>query len=68
MVEVLGVPDVLPAERTVDKLQVYFLTPKHGGGEVLKVLYPCYQAGQAFIIFEEPEGESTHEAQHPHKT
>ncbi|XP_044191419.1 uncharacterized protein si:dkey-154b15.1 [Thunnus albacares] len=55
MVEVLGVPDVLPAARIIDKLQVHFLTAKHGGGEVLKVLYPCYQPGQAFIMFEEPE-------------
>lgn len=58
MIEVLGVPDVLPADRTADKLQVYFLTAKHGGGEVLTVLYPCYQPGQALIVFEEPEGES----------
>lgn len=59
MVEVLGVPDVLPDARIVDKLQVHFLAAKHGGGEVQEVLYPCYQPGQAFIIFEEPEGEST---------
>ncbi|XP_035847681.1 uncharacterized protein si:dkey-154b15.1 isoform X2 [Sander lucioperca] len=31
------------------------LLTKHGGGEVLKVLYPCNQPGQAFITFEEPE-------------
>ncbi|TDH03890.1 hypothetical protein EPR50_G00146510 [Perca flavescens] len=55
MIEVFGVPDVLPADRTADKLQIYFLTAKHGGGEVLKVLYPCSQPGQAFILFEEPE-------------
>ncbi|XP_041811643.1 uncharacterized protein si:dkey-154b15.1 isoform X2 [Chelmon rostratus] len=55
MVEVLGVPDVLPADRIADKLQIYFLSAKHGGGEVLKVLYPCYQPGRAFITFEEPE-------------
>lgn len=55
-VEVLGVPDLLPDERTIDKLLIYFLRKKHGGGEVLKVLYPCYQPGQAFVTFEEPEG------------
>lgn len=56
MIEVLGVPDVLPADRTADKLHIYFLKVKHGGGGVLKVLYPCYQPGQAFVTFEEPEG------------
>ncbi|XP_034748497.1 uncharacterized protein si:dkey-154b15.1 isoform X2 [Etheostoma cragini] len=55
MVEVFGVPDVLPADRTADKLQIYFLTARHGGGDVLKVQYPCYQPGQALITFEEPE-------------
>lgn len=55
-VEVLGVPDLLPDERTIDKLLIYFLRKKHGGGEVLKVLYPCYQPGQAFVTFEQPEG------------
>lgn len=55
-VEVRGVPDLLPDERTVDKLLIYFLRKKHGGGEVQKVVYPCYQAGQAFVTFEEREG------------
>lgn len=55
-VEVLGVPDLLPDERTIDKLLICFLRKKHGGGEVLKALYPCYQPGQAFVTFEKPEG------------
>ncbi|XP_062291386.1 RNA-binding protein 43 [Scomber scombrus] len=55
MVEVLGVPEVLPADRIVEKLEAYFLSGRNGGGEVLKVLYPCYQLGQAFIIFERLE-------------
>lgn len=54
--QVLGVPDLLPDERTVDKLLIYFLRRRHGGGEVLKVVYPCYQPGQAFVTFEQPEG------------
>ncbi|XP_047460325.1 uncharacterized protein si:dkey-154b15.1 [Mugil cephalus] len=54
VVEVVGVPDVLPADRIVDKLQVYFLTAKSGGGDVLQLLYPCDQPGQAFILFEDP--------------
>lgn len=56
MIEVWGVPDVLPADRIVDKLHVYFLKAKNGGGEVLKVVYPGYQRGQAFVTFDEPEG------------
>ncbi|TWW65813.1 uncharacterized protein si:dkey-154b15.1 [Takifugu flavidus] len=55
LVEVLGVPDVLPDDVTIDKLLIYFLRKKNGGGEVLKVLYPCYQPGQAFVTFEQPE-------------
>lgn len=55
MIEVLGVPDVAPAERTCAKLQLYFLKTRHGGGDVERVLYPCYQPGQAFIIFKKPE-------------
>lgn len=56
MIEVWGVPDVLPADRMVDKLHVYFLKARNGGGEVLKVVYPGYKRGQAFVTFEEPEG------------
>uniref|UniRef100_UPI003AADDE82 RNA-binding protein 43 n=1 Tax=Centroberyx gerrardi TaxID=166262 RepID=UPI003AADDE82 len=54
-IEVSGVPDVFPADRTVDKLLIHFLRPRHGGGEVLRVLYPSRRPGQAFVIFEEPE-------------
>lgn len=56
-VEVLGVPDLLQDDVTIDKLLIYFLRKKNGGGEVLKVLYPCYQPGQAFVTFEQPEGQ-----------
>lgn len=57
LVEVLGVPDLLDDEITFDKLLIYFLRKKNGGGEVLKVLYPCYLPGQAFVTFEQPEGQ-----------
>lgn len=57
LVEVLGVPDILPDDVTIDKLLIHFLRKKNGGGEVLKVLYPCYQPGQAFVTFELPEGQ-----------
>ncbi|XP_062385095.1 uncharacterized protein si:dkey-154b15.1 [Sardina pilchardus] len=51
-IEVCGVPDILPPDRTVDKLTIHFLRPKHGGGEVLKVIYPTSTKGQAFVVFE----------------
>lgn len=57
LVEVLGVPDLSSDETTIDKLLIYFLRKRNGGGEVLKVLYPCYQPGQAFVTFEQPEGQ-----------
>ncbi|XP_075995709.1 RNA-binding protein 43 [Genypterus blacodes] len=55
IIEVSGVPEVLAADRMVDKLFIHFLRPRHGGGEVLKVLYPCYEPGKAFIVYEEPQ-------------
>lgn len=57
LVEVLGVPEHFPDETIIDKLLIYFLRKRNGGGEVLKVLYPCYQTGQAFVKFEQPEGQ-----------
>lgn len=56
LVEVSGVPDLFPDDVTSDKLHIYFLRKKHGGGDVVKVLYPCYRPGQAFVMFEQPEG------------
>lgn len=56
LVEVLGVPDLFPDDVTSDKLHIYFLRKKHGGGDVVKVLYPCYHPGQAFVMFEQSEG------------
>lgn len=55
-VEVLGVPSILPDDRIVDKLTIHFLRPRHGGGEVQRVLYPSYLPGQALVIFEDPAG------------
>lgn len=59
IVEVSGVPEVLPDDRMMDKLLIHFLRPRHGGGEVLRVLYPCYEPGKAFIVYEETQGESS---------
>ncbi|KAL2080471.1 hypothetical protein ACEWY4_024264 [Coilia grayii] len=51
-IEVCGVPDLLPADRTVDKLTIHFLRPRNGGGEVVRVIYPTSAKGQAFVVFE----------------
>lgn len=55
-IEVCGVPDILPSDRTVDKLTIHFLRPRNGGGEVLRVIYPTSTKGQAFVVFELSEG------------
>lgn len=55
-IEVCGVPDLLPVDRTVDKLTIHFLRPRNGGGEVVKVIYPTSTKGQAFVVFEQKEG------------
>ena len=60
-VEVLGVPDVMSPERTVDKLLIHFLRPRNGGGEVRRVIYPTHVTGQALVIYDEPDGRSTKE-------
>ncbi|KAM4629928.1 RNA-binding protein 43 [Polymixia lowei] len=54
-IEVLDVPIIGPNERIVDKLLIHFLRPRHGGGEVKRVIYPSCRPYQALVIFEEPE-------------
>lgn len=67
-IEVCGVPDILPTDRTVDKLTIHFLRPKHGGGEVLRVIYPTTTKGQAFVVFELSEGKLLCSFQNVHYT
>ncbi|XP_030003609.1 RNA-binding protein 43 [Sphaeramia orbicularis] len=55
MVEVWGLPEDLQEHKLVQKVHRYFTKCEPGGGEVVKVLYPCYGPGQAFIMFKEPE-------------
>ena len=55
-IKVCGVPDILPADRIVDKVTIHFLRPRQGGGEVLRVIYPSSTKGQAFVVFEHNEG------------
>ncbi|XP_012673825.2 uncharacterized protein si:dkey-154b15.1 [Clupea harengus] len=54
-IKVCGVPDILPADRIVDKVTIHFLRPRQGGGEVLRVIYPSSTKGQAFVVFEHNE-------------
>ena len=58
-VEVLGVPNLLSNDRTIDKLLIHFLRPRNGGGEVRRVIYPTSVPGQALVIYDEPDGRST---------
>ncbi|XP_066546570.1 RNA-binding protein 43 [Amia ocellicauda] len=51
-IQVLQVPSVLHDDRMIDKLMIHFLRPRHGGGEVLQVLYPTGTPGQALVTFE----------------
>ncbi|XP_030202267.1 RNA-binding protein 43 isoform X1 [Gadus morhua] len=57
-VEVLGVPNLLSNDRTIDKLLIHFLRPRNGGGEVRRVIYPTSVPGQALVIYDEPDDAS----------
>ncbi|XP_051879184.1 RNA-binding protein 43-like [Pristis pectinata] len=50
-IQVLNVPTIISAQRTVDKLKIHFQTQSNGGGEVLDVEYPTSVKGCAFITF-----------------
>ncbi|XP_016113262.1 uncharacterized protein [Sinocyclocheilus grahami] len=39
----------------IDKLTMHFLRPSNNGGEVLIVIYPTSNKGQAYVVFEEEE-------------
>ncbi|CAL8299033.1 unnamed protein product [Lota lota] len=54
-VEVIGVPDLMSVDRTVDKLLIHFLRPRNGGGEVRRVIYPTHLPGRALVIYDEPD-------------
>ncbi|TNN66267.1 RNA-binding protein 43 [Liparis tanakae] len=55
-VVVSGVPDVLPADRMVDKLTIHFQNRRRiRGGDVEAVRYPTGMDGVAFVTFYEAE-------------
>ncbi|KAL7829968.1 hypothetical protein SRHO_G00310950 [Serrasalmus rhombeus] len=52
VIDVRGVPDIDPSDRMVDQLKIHFLRRSNNGGDVLEVLYPTSNPGQAYVIFE----------------
>ncbi|GAA6217894.1 RNA-binding protein 43 isoform X1 [Lates japonicus] len=55
-VVVSGVPDLLPADRMVDKLTIHFQTRRRSdGGDVEVVKYPTNMEGVAFVTFDRAE-------------
>ncbi len=51
VIEVNGLPDY-PNNEMIDKLTMHFLRPSNNGGEVLVVIYPTSNKGQAYVVFE----------------
>ncbi|XP_026144314.1 RNA-binding protein 43 [Carassius auratus] len=52
VIEVNGLPDDYPNNKMIDKLTMHFLRPSNNGGEVLIVIYPTSNKGQAYVVFE----------------
>ncbi|XP_016398161.1 uncharacterized protein LOC107731558 [Sinocyclocheilus rhinocerous] len=55
VIEVNGLPDNYSGNKMIDKLTMHFLRPSNNGGEVLIVIYPTSNKGQAYVVFEEEE-------------
>ncbi|XP_077052600.1 RNA-binding protein 43 [Siphateles boraxobius] len=55
VIEVNGLPDNYPANMMIDKLTMHFLRRSNKGGDVLTVIYPTYNKGQAYVVFESAE-------------
>ncbi|XP_059365919.1 uncharacterized protein LOC132104458 [Carassius carassius] len=55
VIEVNGLPDNYSSNEMIDKLTMHFLRPSNKGGEVLIVIYPTSNKGQAYVVFEEEE-------------
>lgn len=56
VIEVNGLPDNYPENMMIDKLTMHFLRRSNKGGDVLTVIYPTSNKGQAYVVFESPEG------------
>ncbi|XP_048057075.1 RNA-binding protein 43 [Megalobrama amblycephala] len=55
VIEVNGLPDNYPENMMIDKLTMHFLRRSNKGGDVLTVIYPTSNKGQAYVVFESPE-------------
>ncbi len=52
VIDVHGLPDDCPNNTMIDKLTMHFLRPINNGGEVLIVIYPTSNKGQAYVVFD----------------
>ncbi|KTF71152.1 hypothetical protein cypCar_00048787 [Cyprinus carpio] len=52
VIEVNELPDDYPNNKMIDKLTMHFLRPRNNGGEVLIVIYPTSNKGQAYVVFD----------------
>ncbi|XP_056110236.1 uncharacterized protein si:dkey-154b15.1 [Rhinichthys klamathensis goyatoka] len=55
VIEVNGLPDNYPENMMIDKLTMHFLRRSNKGGDVLTVVYPTSNKGQAYVVFESAE-------------
>ncbi|ROK35667.1 RNA-binding protein 43 [Anabarilius grahami] len=55
VIEVNGLPDNYPQNMIIDKLTMHFLRRSNKGGDVLTVIYPTSNKGQAYVVFESAE-------------
>ncbi|XP_076864283.1 RNA-binding protein 43 isoform X3 [Brachyhypopomus gauderio] len=55
VIEVHGVPDILPHGQMTDKLKIHFQKRSNHGDDVLLVLYPTSIQRKAYVIFESAE-------------
>ncbi|XP_067282069.1 RNA-binding protein 43 [Pseudorasbora parva] len=55
VIEVNGLPDNYPKNTMIDKLTMHFLRRSNKGGDVLIVIYPTSNKGQAYVVFESAE-------------
>lgn len=56
VIEVNGLPDNYHEDTMIDKLTTHFLRRSNKGGDVLTVIYPASNKGQAYVVFESEEG------------
>lgn len=58
VIEVNGIPDYPSSKSSsmIDKLTMHFLRRSNNGEDVLTVIYPTSIKGQAYVVFEPPDG------------